>query len=77
MISEQYDEYYLAMSHHTTILADLADARAKLSALQHSPHPSSLVVMQLQNKIKLLVRLALASQQAAAVKEEALGSETR
>jgi len=72
-MNEQYDEYYLAMSHHTTILADLADARAKLSALQHTPLTSSLVIVQLQTKIKLLVRLALASQQAAAVKEEALG----
>ena len=75
MINEQYNEYYLAMSHHTTILADLADARVKLSALQHDPRTPSSTITQWQNKIKLLLRLALASQQAAAVKEEALGQE--
>jgi len=73
MMSDHYDEYYLAMSQHTSILADLAAARTKLSTLQHDPHTSPITIKQLQNKIKLLVRLALASQQAAALKEEALG----
>lgn len=68
-----YDEYYLAVSQHTTILADLAEARTQLYELQRDVPATAVAVKRLQSRIRLLVRLALASQQAVAVKEEALG----
>jgi hypothetical protein len=74
-MGDVYDEYYLAVSQHTTILADLAEARTQLSELLRDVPATAVAVKRLQSKIKLLVRLALASQQAVAMKEEALGQQ--